>query len=59
VLNKGIAIVEALLPLVSTAVLRSAWVELDLGVRGVLWQPLLTFLRGASDHSIQIAGLML
>ncbi|KAF7796133.1 hypothetical protein EIP86_007306 [Pleurotus ostreatoroseus] len=35
-----------LLPTLSNAVLRSAWVEPDPIVRGALWQPLLTFLKG-------------
>ncbi|KAI0945042.1 hypothetical protein AcV7_001681 [Taiwanofungus camphoratus] len=37
---------KTLLPVLSTAVLRSAWVEPDANVRGTMWQPLLTFLRG-------------
>ncbi|PCH44774.1 hypothetical protein WOLCODRAFT_145160 [Wolfiporia cocos MD-104 SS10] len=34
-----------LLMTLSRVVLRSAWVELDVGVRGVLWVPVLIFLR--------------
>ena len=34
------------MPTLSSAVLRSAWVEPDATVRGAMWQPLLTFLRG-------------
>ncbi|KDR72553.1 hypothetical protein GALMADRAFT_752797 [Galerina marginata CBS 339.88] len=36
---------EALVPTLSTAILRSAWLELDTNVQGVMWQPLLTFLK--------------
>jgi E3 ubiquitin-protein ligase listerin len=39
---------EKMLPMLSTAVLRSAWVEPDAAVRGVMWQPLLTFLKGVA-----------
>jgi hypothetical protein len=37
-----------MLPILSIAVLRSAWVEPDAAVRGVMWQPLLTFLKGVT-----------
>lgn len=33
-------------PLLSAVVLRSAWVEPDATVKNVMWQPLLTFLKG-------------
>ncbi|GBE89079.1 hypothetical protein SCP_1500820 [Sparassis crispa] len=33
------------LPVLSSAVLRSAWIEPDQNVRGSMWQPLLTFLK--------------
>ncbi|KAI0698055.1 hypothetical protein C8T65DRAFT_661197 [Cerioporus squamosus] len=36
---------DALLPVLSTAVLRSAWIEPDPLVRGAMWQPLLMFLK--------------
>jgi len=36
---------DSFLPVISSAILRSAWVEPDSNVRGVMWQPLLTFLR--------------
>lgn len=39
---------DPLLPILSAAVLRSAWVESDTNVRGAMWQPLLVFLRGMS-----------
>ncbi|THH03871.1 hypothetical protein EW145_g5943 [Phellinidium pouzarii] len=35
---------RSLLPLTSTAILRSAWVEPDSGVRTCMWEPLLLFL---------------
>ena len=39
--------VQSLLPTLSAAALRSAWVEPDSGVRGsTMWQSLLTFLKG-------------
>ncbi|KAF8151620.1 hypothetical protein B0H34DRAFT_801324 [Crassisporium funariophilum] len=37
--------VRSLLPTLSTAVLRSAWMELDTMVQATLWQPLLVFLK--------------
>ncbi|KAG6865555.1 hypothetical protein C0991_001559 [Blastosporella zonata] len=37
--------VESLLPLLSVATLRSAWVESDTTVHTVMWQPLLKFLK--------------
>ncbi|KAI0075975.1 hypothetical protein K474DRAFT_1645833 [Panus rudis PR-1116 ss-1] len=36
---------QSLLPTLSSAVLRSAWVEPDSGVRNVMWPALLTFLK--------------
>ncbi|KAF8899801.1 hypothetical protein CPB84DRAFT_1780009 [Gymnopilus junonius] len=36
---------ELLVPVLSTAILRSAWIEMDPNVQGVMWQPLLTFLK--------------
>ncbi|TFK49320.1 hypothetical protein OE88DRAFT_1713557 [Heliocybe sulcata] len=36
---------KELLPVLSTAVLRSAWVEGDAGVRSGMWQPLMMFLK--------------
>ncbi|CAL1708694.1 unnamed protein product [Somion occarium] len=36
---------EPLLPAISTAVLRSAWVEPDVSTRNAMWAPLLTFLK--------------
>ncbi|KAF8634833.1 hypothetical protein AX17_004084 [Amanita inopinata Kibby_2008] len=35
-----------LIPVLSSAVLRSAWVETDTNVHAIMWQPLLTFLKG-------------
>jgi hypothetical protein len=46
--GKKIGMMEPLLPTLSSAVLRSAWVEPDAIVRGTMWQPLLTFLKGMS-----------
>ena len=37
---------DDVLGVVSTAVLRSAWGESDAGVRGLMWVPLLEFLKG-------------
>ena len=42
---------ERMLPTLSITVLRSAWVEPDAAVRSVMWQPLLTFLKGR-DRSV-------
>lgn len=39
---------QRMLPLLSIAVLRSAWVEPDTTVRNVIWKPLLTFLKGTT-----------
>ncbi|KAF9818038.1 hypothetical protein IEO21_02999 [Rhodonia placenta] len=39
--------IQGLVPVLSGAVLRSAWVEPDVNVRATMWQPLLTFLK---DH---------
>ncbi|KAG6811117.1 hypothetical protein H0H92_008917 [Tricholoma furcatifolium] len=39
---------ESLVPLLSVAVLRSAWVDPDPTVHAVMWQPLLKFLKGKS-----------
>ncbi|KAF8650294.1 hypothetical protein AX16_005322 [Volvariella volvacea WC 439] len=36
---------QSYIPLLSTAVLRSAWVESDTNVHTAMWQPLLTFLK--------------
>ncbi|KAF8970121.1 hypothetical protein BDZ97DRAFT_1792056 [Flammula alnicola] len=36
---------EAVIPTIGTAILRSAWVETDSTVQGVMWQPLLMFLK--------------
>lgn len=38
---------ESLLPTLSSAILRSAWVDPDTTVHGIMWRPLLTFLKGA------------
>ncbi|EMD34704.1 hypothetical protein CERSUDRAFT_116892 [Gelatoporia subvermispora B] len=38
-------LLQPILPVLSSAILRSAWVESDTNVRSVMWQPLLTFLR--------------
>lgn len=38
--------VEKILPILSRAILRSAWVEPDVTVHAVMWQPVLTFLKG-------------
>ncbi len=46
----------------SVAVLRSAWVEPDVGVRNSMWVPLLTFLKGKSTkriHTIIVCELMI
>lgn len=37
---------DPLLNVLSSAVLRSAWVEPDTIVRAAMWQPLLMFLKG-------------
>ncbi|KAG6916946.1 hypothetical protein DXG01_004633 [Tephrocybe rancida] len=37
---------ESLLPLLSVAALRSAWIDPDTTVHAVMWQPLLKFLKG-------------
>ena len=37
---------ESILPVISTAVLRSAWVERDSSVQTAMWEPLLLFLTG-------------
>lgn len=42
----SIALLDPLLQVLSSAILRSAWVEPDPNVRTAMWQPLLTFLRG-------------
>ncbi|KAI0360435.1 hypothetical protein OH77DRAFT_1418351 [Trametes cingulata] len=44
-LQKCKAHVQPLLPVLSSAVLRSAWVEPDTIVRAAMWQPLLMFLK--------------
>lgn len=45
--------IQSLLPTLSTAALRSAWVESDPGVRGsTMWQSLMTFLNGWSIGSM-------
>ncbi|OCH91295.1 hypothetical protein OBBRIDRAFT_887096 [Obba rivulosa] len=36
---------QPVVPILSSAILRSAWIEPDLNVRSTMWQPLLTFLR--------------
>lgn len=36
---------ETVVPVLGIAILRSAWVELDSIVQGVMWQPLLMFLK--------------
>lgn len=43
--------VERILPLLSSAVLRSAWVEPDAGVRAIMWEPMLTFLTRESTST--------
>ncbi|KAG5637584.1 hypothetical protein H0H81_004035 [Sphagnurus paluster] len=43
---------ESFLPLLSTATLRSAWVEPDTTVHSVMWQPLLKFLKGCTVTSL-------
>ena len=43
---RTIGIVGPLLSVLSTGILRSAWVEADTTVHAVMWQPLLTFLKG-------------
>ena len=45
---------ERILPTLSTAVLRSAWVEPDTAVQGVMWQPLLTFLKGVASSIVSL-----
>lgn len=45
---------EKLLGVVSTAILRSAWVEPDAGVRGLMWAPLLGFLKGVSSLLVEL-----
>ncbi|KAG6877121.1 hypothetical protein C0993_010124 [Termitomyces sp. T159_Od127] len=40
---------EPLLPLLSVAILRSAWVDSDTTVHAVMWQPLLKFLKEFPD----------
>ena len=37
---------DPLVLILSTVILRSSWVEIDASVQGVMWQPLLTFLKG-------------
>ncbi|KAK2461029.1 hypothetical protein APHAL10511_006970 [Amanita phalloides] len=39
----------SLLPTLSSAVLRSSWIEMDANVHSAMWQPLLTFLREYPD----------
>jgi hypothetical protein len=46
---------EDLLPTMCSAILRSAWVEPDAMVRSIMWQPLLTFLKGLSCFSRRFA----
>ena len=46
--HADIGSMERMIPILSTAVLRSAWVEPDAAVQGVMWQPLLTFLKGVT-----------
>ncbi|KAF8955512.1 hypothetical protein BDZ97DRAFT_1764791 [Flammula alnicola] len=36
---------EAVIPTIGAAILRSAWIETDSTVQGVMWQPLLMFLK--------------
>ena len=45
---------DPIVPVLSGAVLRSAWVELDSNVRAAMWQPLLVFLKGAK-YSVFLA----
>ncbi len=41
---------DPFVPVLSGAVLRSAWVELDPNVRAAMWQPLLVFLKGTATR---------
>ena len=50
---------ESLLPVLSQAVLRSAWVEPDLGVQQTMWRPLLLFLKGERAATARINQLAL
>lgn len=36
---------ETLVPTIGTAILRSAWIEMDSNVQGAMWEPLLVFLK--------------
>lgn len=51
-----VAHMEPLLQVLSSAVLRSAWVEPDTLVQGVMWQPLLTFIKGMCVYAPVIGG---
>ena len=44
--NYYLGAIETFVPILSVAVLRSAWVETDPGVRRALLQPVLIFLKG-------------
>ena len=44
---------DKVLAVVSTAILRSAWVESDAGVRGLMWAPLLGFLKGVFSSCVR------
>lgn len=46
VIDVPIGHLDPLLNVLSSAVLRSAWVEPDTIVRAAMWQPLLMFLKG-------------
>ena len=46
--------VDKLMNILSSAVLRSAWVEPDPQVRSVMWEPLLTFLTREVPAGLQI-----
>lgn len=54
--DRSLEYVLSVLPTLSTAVLRSAWTETDTNVHAVMWQPLLTFLRGTalSAHLVSL-----
>ena len=49
---------DTFLPILSSAILRSAWVEPDPLVRGAMWQPLLVFLKSECATLTQMRVLL-
>jgi hypothetical protein len=49
---------DSIIPVLSAAILRSAWVESDATVQAGMWEPLLLFLKGGYSSDVRAYGLL-